>query len=229
MKYGEDPVLVGRFPSVAVDWKEFMHYLYLPVVMPFSSGAHEVHRIITPRLPRRLRFVMQFLPFVITDAIDAGRDVEEDYIYVTARRGYATPDNPLNRPGWHCDGFGTDDLNYVWCDGSTTQVATQDFTDIDPDHAKSMEQFEDQIRGQCVWSIKEHALYRFNPYVVHCTPDIPPPGEMRSFLKISLSRHPYNLEGNSHNHHFNYEWKMHSRSDARNDPAYGAADYLPTS
>jgi hypothetical protein len=57
----------------------------------------------------------------------------------------------------------------------------------------------------------------------------PPPGGMRSFLKISLSHQKYNLVGNSHNYLFDYNWDLHDRDTLRNDPAYAGKDSGPQS
>ncbi len=190
-----------------------MHYQYLPVQMPGSTIL---------LLPPNLGFIRPMVERIRWDSFRRG--FMDPYIYVTAKRRFASPDNPLNRPGWHCDGFGTDDLNYVWMDKWGSRVALQDFTNIDPSHARSMENFEAQIKG---WDIlSPMMIYRLSPYVVHNTPLIPDAGGMRSFIKISVSNYPYNLIGNSHNHLFDYDWKMYPRSDVRNDPTYGGADFF---
>src|SRR5690242_17006219 len=111
--YGIEPVSLDAY--WLGDWTEFMHYQYLPVRMPGTSL----------RIPERLAFLRKLLGDVVEDAAAVGKD--DPYVYVTVRRGFATPDNPLNRPGWHCDGFGTDDINYVWWDRWGTRFAVQDF------------------------------------------------------------------------------------------------------
>lgn len=197
-------------------WHEFLHYLYLPVFIPGQGLA----------IPKRLAFASALIIDAIEDAgLRTGRDVFDGFVYVTARRGFATPDNPLNRPGWHCDGFGTDDLNYVWWDVWGTRFADHPFTDISDDHLVSMQQFEEQVDPERVVTLPDRVLYRLSPFVVHCTPDIPAPGGMRSFLKVSFSTHRYNLIGNSHNYDLDYAWPMYPRDIARNDPARSMADY----
>lgn len=219
--YGTPPVAVAAFELD--EWTEFLHYLYLPVVLPES-----VQGIV---LPRRLRFLHDVVTAAMLDAaIRLGRDLNDDHIYVTARRGHATPDNPLNRPGWHCDGFGTDDVNYVWWDRWPTRFAVGEFTDISSDHHESMRQFDAQAPAlEPVTPLpQDRTLYRLDPFCVHTTPAIPPEGGMRSFVKVSISRHRYNLVGNSHNHGLDYRWQMFPRDVARNDPAqYGRDYYVP--
>lgn len=211
--YGAMPLTVGSFPEV--DLVEFMHYQYLPIKMADGDAV---------RLPARLYRPLRHLVHAVISDSGAMRG---RYVYVTARCGYATPDNPLNRPGWHCDGFGTEDINYVWWDRWSSRFAHQPFHGIVPGHVESMRQFEEQIKEDCVVTLPDKVLYRLDPFVVHATPLIDPPGGMRQFVKVSVSEHRYNLLGNSHNHAFDYCWQMHPRDAARNDPHYGEADFVP--
>lgn len=207
--YGKLPVYLGQFEF---DLPEVMYYLYLPVVMD--------HEIADIRLPRALNVLIDPIITAISNAPRCYR-----YVYLSARKGWATPDNPLNRPGWHCDGFGTDDLNYVWWTGPGTRFALQVFYDISSDHLWSLKQFEQQVKLDSVVTYPEHGLYQIDPSVVHSTPIITKPG-MRSYVKISLSDHKYNLENNSHNYLFDYDWPLHSRDVLRNDPHKAQLDYV---
>lgn len=175
------------------------------------------------RIPQRLAFAY---PLVLSALIDA-HHYSTGYAYLTARRGFASPDNPLNRPGWHCDGFGTDDLNYTWSSKWGTRWSRGPFGEISDDHFESMEQFTDQLDdpGAAIETMGPRYLWRLTPFVVHTTPVIPAPGGMRGFLKVSISTHRYNLEGNSRNHLFDYDWPMFPRDHARNDPARYMADF----
>ncbi len=226
-KYGQRPEYIGRFEP---EWHEYMHYLYLPVDIPEKQ-----HRVV---LPRNLEFVRDMVEAAKFNELRVMGN-QHDYIYVTARRGYASPGNPLNRPGWHADGFGSDDINYIWSDRWPTRFAIGEFTGISDDHIKSVEQFEQQIAvassheaigEEPEIEIEEgepYVLYRLDPSVIHATPIIPAPGGDRSFIKISFSNSRYNLLGNSHNYDLDYGWKMYSRSEIRNDPAYAGGDAGP--
>lgn len=203
--FGKLPIFVRRH---AINLPEVMYYLYLPVRMDGSDV----------RLPGALEVCRP----LIEDSLEFTRSIYRDkpdyrYVYLSARKGWATPDNPLNRPGWHCDGFGTNDLNFVWWHGPGTRFALQAFKGIVSDHNRSMEQFGEQVRPDNVVTYGEHGLYALDSSVVHSTPIIPPPGCMRQYIKVSLSDHPYNLENNSHNYLFNYNWPMYSRAASRND------------
>ncbi|WP_162941589.1 hypothetical protein [Desertimonas flava] len=215
-RYGQPPVDVG---PVAVEFVELMHWMYLPVKMAGTYGF---------RYPDNVRFLEPLVDAATHDFFgcydDGGlRAVRDHYVYLTCRRGWATPDNPINRPGWHTDGFGTDDINYVWCDRWGTRWAVHDFDDISGDHIESMHQFETQART--TGAAEPGRLYRLDQYVVHATPIIPDDGGWRSFVKVSFSTARYDLAGNSHNHLFDYDWTMRDRDDVRNDPWTAGKDH----
>ena len=213
--YGEAPEEVGTYD---VDFTQLCHYLYLPIFM--SDLADDI------RLPRRLEPFREIVDAAIDDFCEQTRPGNRGrYIYLTVHRGYATPGYPLNRPGWHADGFGTDDINYIWCDAFPTRFALHDFGPISDDHAVSLAQFADRARATHVYPPK--TLLKLDPFVIHDVPDIPAPGGMRTFAKVSFSDQRYNLVGNSHNYDFDYDWPMHERSVVRNDPAFAGADFGP--
>lgn len=227
-EYGDRPDQIGQFREVEL--AELQTGLYLPVKMK-GDGRVE--------LPYRLRPVRPLVDAVLDDIVKLGVDPDDVYVYVCAKHGYATPENPLNRPGWHCDGFGTDDLNYVWWAGAGTRFYVHggfDQTLIPDNHVSSLERFEELAaaaaasgnRRGSILSLPGRTLYRLHPKVIHATPIIEPPGEMRSFVKISVSTERYNLLGNAHNDAFDYEWVMWPRSTIRNDPRRAQADfYVP--
>lgn len=222
MKYGNLPVYLGQFDQV--DLNEVMYYLYLPVVM---RDPRMVSGDI--RLPRNVEVCRP----LITEALGYAYNIRNSrdgrwpytYVYLSARKGWATADNPLNRPGWHADGFGTEDLNFVWWRGAGTRFAAQAFTEISDDHVLSQKQFQEQVDETKAISYPEAGLYVIDPSVVHATPIITTPG-MRQYIKISLSNERYNLENNSHNYLFDYDWPLHTRSAIRNDPHKAQLDYV---
>lgn len=212
--YGKPPVVCGYFPDVGLT--EVMYYLYLPV---FMDGRL--------RLPPPLRGLAPLLDRAWAAEHHARPDWK--YIYISARKGWATPDNPLNRPGWHCDGFGSPDMNYIWWSGPGTRFL------VDPDHGvpdlisddhiMSMHQFEgwaDEAPEKVVTYPAKH-LYQIDRYVVHATPELTE-GCMRQFVKISFSNERYNLYNNSHNYLFDYDWPMVDRELVRNDTSKAQGD-----
>ena len=211
--YGVPPEIIRE---IKLDLEEFMHYQYLPVYIPFKISVPQNLQSFIPPLIREINKREKFWSSGMANT---------HYIYVTAKHRFATPESPLNRPGWHCDGFGTDDINYIWFDKFSTRFAIQDFTDISPDHVESMKNFDEQIEPDKIVEYQPNTLLRLTPYVVHTTPDIPAPGDFRSFIKISISRNKYNLAGNSHNYGLNYDWKMWPREIVRNHPIYAESDF----
>ena len=243
--YGESPVSLGSFTP---EWNEFMHYLYLPVRLPLSDGGTKAQDDAT--LPDRLEFLRDSVYAAIDDATALAPHFGNDpYVYVTARRGFATPGNPLNRTGWHCDDFGGTDLNYIWTDNFPTRfLVSENPLDISTDDAQSMldmqgwadlvafgarsDSFDtysqrfDSTRGPIhIKPGTTNTLIRLSPWVVHDTPIIEEPGGMRSFFKISVSTHRYDLVGNSHNYLFDYNWPMVDRASLRNQPSDSNHDY----
>jgi len=202
-----------------------MYYLYLPVIMaPEASEGLRGYA----RLPPALHGVMPILEQAMLRENTEHRYWK--YAYLSARKGWATPDNPLNRPGWHCDGFGSPDMNYIWWSGAGTRFAVGNFGEISDDLKLSMRQFE----ARCVTRNYAHEpvrietpeakhLYQIDRYVVHATPVLRI-GQMRQFVKISFSNERYNLYGNSHNYLFDYDWPMVDREEIRNDTSKAQGD-----
>jgi len=233
MKYGAPPEAIQLFE---LECPEYMHYLYLPIILPGGSL----------RLPKRLEWARPMIGAAL--CVEAGFDAEalaQQHVYVTARHGYATPGNPLNRPGWHADGFGSQDINYIWSDRWPTRFAVGEFVNISDDHVLSAQQFDEQVeRAESLAEFRvtrpglpepklrivegrEFMLYRLDSSMIHSVPIIPPPGGERTFLKISFSPDKYNLAGNSHNYLLDYDWKMWKREEVRNHPAYAGGDSGP--
>jgi len=209
MEYGKAP---GQHGIWDLNFEEYMHYMYLPIHIPERPNRID--------WPKNLGFAADLIEHVIHHEWEIRRN-RTSHIYVTARRGYATPGNPLNRPGWHSDGFGTDDINYVWTDRFPTLFAIGDFGNISTDHVESSEQFTHRAehwKPMTLQTYQDKELLRLDPSVIHTAPPIPAPGGERSFFKISFSNQRYNLKGNAHNHLLDYEWPMYDRQTVRNDP-----------
>ncbi len=222
MIYGRAPELIASMPDL--DLREVMYYLYLPV---FMVGAMRRDGQ-TLMLPPNVECLRPLIDRATVCEMRAKRTFR--YIYLSARKGWATPDNPLNRPGWHCDGFGTDDMNYVWWKGPGTRFAPGMFGDVPTDPVESLKYFseladyEHAYRRINVSTPPEGHIYRIDPFVVHATPLIETPC-WRQYVKVSFSNHRYNLENNSHNYLFDYDWPLTPREDVRNDTHKAQRDY----
>lgn len=211
----EKPKVIGTFTFDNTE-TEVMNYLYFPIFMAGKSSKSFVS--LEPRL-EKYRKMIQF-------AIDK-EEYPFKYIYLSAKTMYVGPGITGNRPGWHCDGFGTEDITYVWADQSPTLFSHGEFNDISTDHNESLKQFEEIAEKNEIYSFPVNSLIRLTPRVVHHTPKIWEPG-LRSFVKISFSDLKYNLKGNTKNYMLDTsDWKLYDRKEIRNDPVYSNTDHGP--
>lgn len=203
-KYGQEPKVVGEF---YVQANEMCFVQYLPIGMATDEGIG-----VEIRVPKNLEWVWPLISQTVADC----NECVNNYIYLTVKHLYVTPSNMGNRPGWHSDGFGTDDINYIWCDKYPTEFCVQDFN-ITEDCETSLKEMEEQSRVLNLKTYGENILLRLDKYNIHRTPTL---GEgYRTFVKISISKNRYNLKGNAHNYLFDYDWDMVVRSDIRNHPS----------
>lgn len=212
MKYGTPPQIIGTYKLPV---NEMMFYMYLPICMPLGSQSEW-------NVPKRL---LVFLPLI--NAVRKNLSVDYltgKYVYITAKHLFVTPENMGNRPGWHSDGFGTEDLNYIWMDKYPTEFCVQDF-DLSTDCDISMQQMHEHAKPENIKTYGENVLLKLDQYQIHRVPITKEAG-MRTFVKISVSKEQYNLKGNSHNYLFHYNWKMHDRAEARNHPVCKETDFL---
>lgn len=206
IEYGAGPGVLGMFE---LDTGEMMHYLYLPIKM------RELRLI---SIPKRLKFCFLMINAIVEDAIVhlGEEEFNDHYVYLTAKSLYVTPESPGNRPGWHADGYGSNgDLNYIWHDKNPTEFAEQEFKDIPDDDFASMEEMENQIDPANIVTYPNRMLLRLDETVVHRVGPVIETG-VRTFIKVSISKHKYNLLGNSHNYLIDYNWEMHDRAETRN-------------
>jgi hypothetical protein len=199
--YGKLPKDIGTY---ILHPNEVHYYLYLPVSMPGNS---------TIALPRALWWLQRLIDAVRNDEPTRFRN---EYVYATVKRMFVGGGVTPNRPGWHCDGFLTNDLNYVWYDCVPTLFNSSEFT-ITPDHLESLREFEGQALPCNTTTYPNLTLLKLDSHVVHAVGEAPEQ-VMRTFVKISLSPEQYNLSDNSHNYEIDYEWKMFDRAAIRNDP-----------
>jgi hypothetical protein len=211
MFYGMSPRVVAKNIPVdpLKDKVEMCFYQYLPIKM---AGALESFHI-----PENLAWIKRFIAHL--DFCP-----HTDYIYVSAKHLFVTPDNMGNRPGWHSDGFGSDDINYIWADKFPTQFCLQPF-ELTEDHSKSLAELEAQALPQNIHEYGENAFVRIDRWNIH-RPPVMGTG-FRTFLKFSISKNQYNLQGNSHNYLIDYDWQMVPRSAVRNHPVADTAGKVP--
>lgn len=211
--YGNAPKDLGL---IDLSPTEMMFWLYCPIKTPGKQME---------TYPPNLR---QFWPIV--SAVDqdlSSAQWDASYIYLTAKTLWVSPGNAGNRLGWHTDGFGTNDLNYVWCTANPTIFWVPPVNiELPEDHTKSMELMtafvEEFPHHQKRYPLKH--LLRLDQTVIHAVDPVVQPG-MRSFVKVSVSDKPYALEGNSVNHALNLNWTYAPRAAVRNCPQSSMKDH----
>lgn len=209
----------GRLPIdlglVDISFDEMMFWMYLPVSIP---GSYDLV------LPDN---VQPFAP-LIREAID--HDPSAFYLryaYLTAKTLWVSDGYIGNRPGWHIDGYGTEDINFIWSDRAATEFMETDVI-LSDDCEQSLKQMSAMgvLRDatQEITRYPNKHLLRLDNQVIHRSPKNFQEG-MRTFFKLSLSRDRYNLRGNSINHALPAtHWPLLDREAVRNHPATAEAD-----
>lgn len=206
MKYGELPKSLGVH---AVDVNEMLFYQYLPIKL-----ANETQPLVEARLwPFNSMIGTICCDFVGEYGLDS---YKASYIYLTAKNLWQNPNCEFNRPGWHSDGFLTNDINYIWCNNNPTTFNSSDFN-IPLDHKESIIEMGKQAIPSNNIRFSDNELLRLNQFNIHKVTEIKTVG-IRCFVKVSFSKEKYNLIGNSHNYLLDYEWDMQPRKIERNHP-----------
>lgn len=167
---------------------EMMFWMYCPISV---SGDRALY------VPDNLRKFMPIIRAVCSDLSD--QKFYESYLYITAKTLYVSGTNTGQRPGWHIDGYGSDDINYIWYTSDPTAFAIGEINMPIGDHTESLRKME------LLAPLLEHVTY--DPYTllkldqtnIHSPAATMQPG-IRSFVKISVSEQVYNLRGNTVNH-----------------------------
>ena len=162
----------------------------------------------------------QFRVLVATASLDAVDVWADSFVYLTAKTLWVSPENPGNRPGWHSDGFLTDDLNYIWSDANPTVFFHDGHRySFAADHAASLPEMDTLCEASDFdWrTYPDKHLLRLDQTVLHKVGPVEKAG-MRTFIKISVSRHRYALKGNSINHELAPDWAYQDRLETRNCP-----------
>jgi hypothetical protein len=203
--YGQLPKQLGNHQ---VDCKEMMFYQYLPIKL---TGEH------MPVFEDRLKCYDKLIGAICCDYIGTyGLDrFVGSYVYLTAKHLYQAPGCSFNRPGWHSDGFMTEDINYIWYDKDPTVFNKSDFV-LTMDDSFSLSEMKQQAKPRNDVTYPVNALLRLNQYNIHMVGETT--SGLRNFLKVSFSKDKYDLIGNSHNYLLNYEWEMKPRNEQRNIP-----------
>lgn len=193
---------------------EMLFYLYLPIKLRDQSASiPKILKAVPPRLKPFKQVIEQCLE---AERWRFGGNYQDKYVYLTIKTLFVTPEYIGGRPGWHTDGFGTEDTNYIWASDTPTEFCVQDF-DVSTDEHKSINDMTEQARTK---NIKTYGtqLVRITPDDVHRCPVVESP-RLRTFFRLSISDEQYNMAGNSHNYMLDYEWPLAERGVERNKTA----------
>jgi hypothetical protein len=206
---------IGNAPKdlgfVDLNPTEMLFWLYTPISTPGMEKGYV--------LPPTLR---QFEQIVRRARYSDPVAFRDGFVYLTAKTLFVSGEYIGNRPGWHCDGFGTDDLNFIWSDRAPTEFVEGGFR-VSTDCDRSMEEME-QIGAQVaalrmITVYPDKHLLRLDRTVMHRSPVGFEPG-MRTFVKVSVSKDRYDLIGNSINHSLVcFAEPLKPRREGRNHPS----------
>lgn len=216
--YGNRPKDLGL---IDLDPKELLLALYLPIKLPYGALA-------IPQTFRQFNPIISAVRDHLTDEGDLYKwdHWTRSYIYLTAKTCWVNEGNPGNRPGWHSDGFLTDDLNFIWYNMNPTVFwePTPKFTvGFTADHQESLKEM-DTICNACsdTWTVyPDKHLLLLDQTVLHRVNPNAKAG-FRTFVKVSVSDQIYALERNSINHmlpEFANPEDYQPRLTTRNNPA----------
>jgi hypothetical protein len=206
MIYDKPPKVICNKTAIVT---EFFNYLYLPIKLIGNTSL-----TIEPRLqPLESLIGTACCDFVGTFGLDRYTD---SYVYVTAKNEYQAPGQSFNRMGWHSDGFGSDDISYIWSNKQPTIFSRTRF-DLSSDDMFSMIEMEQQAIEGDNYTLPNNSLIRMDQFTIH---KVGPPEEgVRCFLKVVISKDQFRLAGNSVNYLLDYKWAYVPRKVGRNIPA----------
>lgn len=195
---------------------EVMYYLYLPVSEPGTALS---------KIPdKRLEFIK---PLLNTIRDQDPRRYWESYVYATVKKMYVGGGVTANRPGWHMDGYLSDDLNYIWYDSVPTLFTSYVPLPLPADHHKSLKYLEmnDHVLMANKVVLPHRHLLKLDDRVIHKVQTDVPEQLMRTFVKITVSRNRFNLKDNSKNPLLPDDGPFFERALVRNDPHQGQRDH----
>lgn len=203
--YNKRPKNLGIFEC---NVQEFFSYTYLPIKL--LGGAE-------PVIEERLKVFNNLIGRACCDFIGSfGLDsYVNSYVYLTAKHQYQREGNGFNRPGWHSDGFGTNDISYIWSNRQPTIFNSGSFF-LSNDDVLSMKEMEEQAQPENNYSFDNNSLLRMDQFSIHRVAKYE--GGNRAFVKICFSPDIYNLKGNSINYLLDYQWNYEERLKTRNIP-----------
>lgn len=205
--YGQLPTVIK---SIKIDCKEMMFYQDMLI----KDINHQFFHI-EQRLYRSVYILIEEAIKDFTKVFGPD-NFKKNYVYLSAKNLFQPANQSYNRPGWHSDGFGSDDINYIWSNKFPTVFNTSKFN-LSNNDSKSMKEMEEQALPENDIVYPDELLLRLDQYNIHRVANNTPAG-MRAFVKVTFSKNRFNLLGNTHNYELDYNWEMRPRSLERNIP-----------
>lgn len=207
------PEDLGQFD---IEAGEVMYYLYLPVKRP--GGA--LWTIPDPRL----NFIK---PLLAAARNSDPRQWWHSHVYVTVKKSFVGGGVTANRPGWHCDGYLSDDLNFLWYDADPTIFSVPPAFLLEADHVGSLATLESRdahlMDFHRTYPCKH--LLKLDDRVIHKVDTRETKQHMRTFVKITTSVNRFNLKDNSVNPLLPDDGPFFERALVRNDPHQAQRDH----
>lgn len=203
--------------TVEIDVALGTKYLYLPISL---KGSPEI------TLPLDIRYNTGLLAMIF-NCLQSFGDIENKYVYLSLERSMVAKGKTQKRPGFHCDGYLTEDSNFLWANTLPTQFLLGNYIVYGNHHDTSLFDIyaKENIGNIYPAGIKE--IIRTGPTDIHAATKNTHFKEVdRTFAKISISDDRYNLKGNSINTELEYDWKMYDREAVRNHPQYKEKDFI---
>lgn len=206
--YGELPEVVCNIGR-DIDCEEMMYYLYFPIKLPESEIVLET----------RLEKFRTIIDMALANNAESLGGKANKYVYLTVKTLPFCKGNTGQRPGWHSDGFMTDDINYIWYTDVPTIFCEADAPmPIIQDHEKSLTEMEMLATNGRHVSYPNRTLLRLDQGVIHKVNENSCFEGVRTFVKISISDQPYALKGNSINSRLPLGFEYKDRIKSRNCP-----------
>lgn len=205
---GNDPTDLGTLTIEG--WDEFCFVQDMPVKL---AGEPAV------RVPHALSFASTFVAMVHAYLFEKYGDgwVNLRYLYLCAKHTIVDRGHTQTRPGWHTDGYGSDDLSFLWCDAVPTMFLKQAMR-LPEDDELAMERMNALADTDNLERGLINRVYGMDDTVIHA-PSQAHYVQPRRFLKLSVSRYPYNLAGNARNPLLPTPWEpTRERGTGRNCP-----------
>ena len=211
----QKPLSIGKFELKS---KEYCQYLYLPIF--FQESPWDMY------VEPRLNFLSDMVYAAVLDFKQTyGNEfLIGNYLYLTVKQTFIAKDTHHNRPGFHSDGFETEDVQYIFFDKFPTEFLIGEY-EVPVDDELSMKAFDEYARiaardgnTEAFYQPEPYHLYRIDRHNIHRTTPAFSDG-VRTFVKITFSKHRYAQEGNSYNYSApDYDWDLKPRSVDRNQP-----------